>query len=77
MLGTLENPNDPKNNNNNNKAVWELKRFQLIILGRLLKLKIGFIAAQNLRQHGKMFRSFLSYKLSQFAENLRKCFQGG
>jgi hypothetical protein len=59
MLGTLENPNDP-NNNNNNKAVWELKKFQLIILGRLLKLKIGFIAAQNLRQHGKMFRSFLS-----------------
>jgi hypothetical protein len=32
----------------------------LIILGRLLKLKIGFIAAQKLKQHGKMFRSFLS-----------------
>jgi hypothetical protein len=57
-----KNPTDPNNNNNNNnnKAVWEFKKFKLIILGRLLKLKIGFIAAQNLKQHRKMFRSFLS-----------------
>jgi hypothetical protein len=54
-----KNPNDPKNNNNNN-TVWELKKFQLIILGRLLRLKIGFIAAQNLRKYRKMFKSFLS-----------------
>jgi hypothetical protein len=50
----------PKKKKKNNQAIWEFLKFQLIILGRLLRLKIGFIAAQNLRQHGKMFRSFLS-----------------
>jgi hypothetical protein len=48
-------------------------------LGRLLRLKVGFIVAQNLKQHGKMFLSFLSLakNLRQFAENLKDCFQGG
>jgi hypothetical protein len=46
-------------------------------LGRLLKR--GFIAAQNLKQHGKTVQKFskLAKNLRQFAENLRKCFQDG
>jgi len=50
----------------------------LINLGRLLGLKRGLIADQNLNQHGKNVQKFskLAKKLRQFAENLRKCFQG-
>jgi hypothetical protein len=48
----------PKKKTNN--AIWELKKFQSIILGRLLRLKISFVVVKNLGQRGKMFRSFLS-----------------
>jgi hypothetical protein len=41
-----------------NQVVWEFKNFQSIILGQLLRLKIGFIATQNL-EHGKMFKNFI------------------
>jgi hypothetical protein len=36
-----------------------IKKIPIDKFGKLLRLKIGFIASQNLKQHGKMFRSFL------------------
>ncbi len=71
ILETLKNFNfSPKNVGHSRKILTipppknqscslGIKKIPIDKFGKLLRLKIGFIASQNLKQHGKMFRSFL------------------